>query len=149
MKPIILKSKKRSIKGLMLGMVCAAICLFANAQDIVKHTIQFKGGSCVFDKMVEIPGGTVSKHVRVDFQYTLNEDATISTLMVLMSEGQFVAGKKKYKPNAIVTPMPKDNTQKIEETGIVSLTLQVPNATKVETLKFVFNKQEITLMSAQ
>ena len=136
-----LKNRKSALKGAIIGIACA-ICMFATAQGLTAQTIQLKGGSCVVDTVVEIPSKFVNKNVRVEFKYAFEEDATIKDLMPLFKEGYFALGKTKYEATGIVFD---SQTMEIEKTGKVSLTLQVPNATKVANLKFVFNKQEVSL----
>jgi hypothetical protein len=121
-----------------IGMLLV-LCLPATAQ-----TIQIKGGSCVVDTVVEIPSGSVAKFIRVDFKYTFDENATMSALIPLMKEGQFVVGKKKYQPNGISMDE-KLMKNEAEKEGIVSLTLQIPKGEDVEKIKYTFNKQTISL----
>ncbi|MDR3094189.1 MAG: hypothetical protein LBU62_06060 [Bacteroidales bacterium] len=133
-----------NMKTRITGMICA-ICLFAMSQCLTAQTIQFKGGSCVLDTVVEIPGGSMIKYARVDFKYTLNENATIKVLHVLLDKGLFVVKKNKYKANGIVFDTDEWENVNAKKDGIVSLVLSIPSEIKIKSLKFVYNKQEIPL----
>ncbi|MDR3340664.1 MAG: hypothetical protein LBT25_11360 [Candidatus Symbiothrix sp.] len=138
-----LKNRKNTLNGVVTGMICA-ICLFAMSQGLTAQTIQFKGGSCVLDTVVEISGGFVAKYARVGFKYTLDENAKVDVLYVLLEKGQFVANRKKYKANSIAFDAEQGEIS-TKKNGVVSLIVSIPNEVKIESLKFVFNKQEIPL----
>ncbi|MDR1197726.1 MAG: hypothetical protein LBK94_01765 [Prevotellaceae bacterium] len=137
------KIKNKSVfKGAVIGMICA-ICLFATAHGLSAQTIQFQGGYCMPDTVVETTGGTMGRYVRVDFKYTLDENATMTALTALLDKGQFVAGKKKYKANGIVFDAANEEEMKTNKNGTVSLTVFMPNTVKMESVKFVLGKQEV------
>jgi hypothetical protein len=138
------ENRKNTLKGAITGMICV-ICLFAMSQGLTAQTIQFKGGSCVLDTVVEIPGGFAVKYVRVSFKYTLDENAKTDVLYVLLDKGQFVASGRKYQANSIVFNVDEQEEISAKKDGVVSLIVSIPTKIKTESLKFVFNKQEIPL----
>jgi hypothetical protein len=128
-----------NIKGIITGMICA-ICLFATSQGGLKaQTIRFNGGSCVQDTIVKIRQG----FARVDFKYTLDEDARADTLRVLLDQGQLLAGSRKYKAAGIVFEADEQGGISTKKNGTVSLTFFIPDNVKVESLKFVLPEQEL------
>jgi signal transduction histidine kinase len=137
------KNRKNALRSAIAGTICA-ICLLATAQGLTAQTIQFQGVSCVFDTIVEVGGGFTNKFVRVGFKYTLDENVMVNVLTTLLDKGQFRANRRKYKANSIVFDIEQGeiNTKK---NGIVSLVVSIPVETKIESLRFVFNKQEIPL----
>ena len=130
---------KRQMKKIVFNVLFLIVIVFgANAQDVKEQVIQLDGGSCVVKEVVEIPGGTTVKYVRVSFEFTLDEKTNKINALMVLNQGELVVGKRKIKASAIVLPVEEDDNS-------VSLTFDVPAGTKVETLKFVFKKQEFPL----
>ena len=130
---------KRQMKKIVFNVLFLIVIVFgANAQDVKEQVIQLDGGSCVVKEVVEIPGGTTIKYVRVSFEFTLDEKTNKINALMVLNQGELVVGKRKIKASAIVLPVEEDDNS-------VSLTFDVPAGTKVETLKFVFKKQEFPL----
>ena len=77
------------LKGMITGVV-SIICLLTISQDLTAQTIQFNGGSCVLDTIVKGSG-----FARADFTYSLDENAKIFALLVLVEKGQLVTNKNK------------------------------------------------------
>ncbi|MDR2293440.1 MAG: hypothetical protein LBE11_08225 [Prevotellaceae bacterium] len=126
------------------SLIGAALMLLATLQS-ASQTIQFEGGSCVFDTIVETKGGVSGRSVRVDFKYTLDENATLTDMKTLLDKGQFVAGRTKFKANGIVFDVDNAEEMKTKKNGTISLTVFIPAKIKMESVKFVFNKQTVSL----
>ena len=130
---------KGQMKKIVFNVLFLIVVVFGtNAQDVQKQVIQLDKGSCVVKEVVEIPGGTLVKHVRVSFEFTIDENANKINTLIVLNQSVLVEGKRKIKVNAISLPVEEDD-------NTVSVIFQVPAEIKVEKLKFVFKKQEFPL----
>ncbi|MDR2653140.1 MAG: leucine-rich repeat domain-containing protein [Prevotellaceae bacterium] len=125
--------------------LAVAICsiAFAAAHGLSAQTIQFEGGYCVLDTIVETEaGGMAGRYVRVDFKYTLDENATMEALMTLLKNGQLVAGRNIFKPDGISLDIADKEEMKTKKTGDVSLPFFIPHAIKMKSIKFVLAEEK-------
>jgi hypothetical protein len=130
-------------------VVCVAFVAHAgeNAQPRQGKTIVFEGGSCEFhslNKKSAIMSGFEAFDLYL--KYSLKEGTDADSLKVLKKDGEFVAPDgKRYKAMLDATAKLSAKSGAEADTPLYILVVPTPKGVDVETLKFVYKNQELSL----